>query len=587
MRLRSTILLLILLLLPCTLDAQPGRPISRSMIFAPLPVGASKEMEVRITGLQGTGGFVVSDSCTDPFTMRTKMQDLRIRNGEISIQVEFNPLSPGDFSDELVLVRMPALGPMNDVIRIRLFGTAFRVIRDEKIDFDQVLTGDSSRRIGFIRAHLNQNVRWDLMGKIDPPFELLTRNGPILVGGDTLAFAFSFQPTSVGSFLDTIGLIRVFKLGQGVPLDTMLVHFMGEGVQMPSEKTVNFSNMNIGMISRDTVVIDLPVRPIAVPFSYSVVPKDAPVSVSARILTPVVASKDQKIFVEFTCAPIALDSTSYGFVVLRTPANGQPVDSTIVVASVVVSPRPVTFQLGFTSDTLRQRIGDTIDVDVLAYTSDPIDLPLAVTSLSCTLTYNPTMVVPLLSSGQSVAIVEDLPHLTIGTTGSDGSFELSISPQTIASVRFVVTLGDAEQTPLAMLKATYMDQQGVTKVLSIDTALLVVTNVWRYQDGTQRFVNPFVGTLVADVDPNPVISQSTLSIRNVPAQAGRLTVIDVIGQIRADLTVQLRSGKQEFLISSGGSADVSLTPGTYYVRLIVEGASGNSINSVVRVFVVQ
>jgi len=557
------------------------------MNFAPVSVGALKEMELRVTGLQGIGGFVVRDSCIDPFTMRTQLQDLRIKNGEVRIKVEFNPLLPGDFRDEIILERRPALTPKNDVIRIRLFGTAFRVIRDERIEFGQVLTGDSSRRIVFVRANLDENVRWEILGKITPPFELLTLNGPIPVGGDTLAFAFSFQPTSSGRFLDTIKIVRVFRLGPNVPLDTMRVHYVGEGVRMPSEKTVSFTNMNIGIIKKDTVTIELPTKKISVPFSYTIAPRQRAGSVTARLLSPVGPSNESKIVVELTCAPTTLDSSRYGFALLRSAKDSEPIDSTIIIANVVVAPRPVKLSVRFLTDTLLKRIGDTVDVDIVAETTDPIDRPLSIRTWICDVTYNPSMVVPLLQAGQTVSVVDDRPILALDRQGANGMFVFSTSPQVIGTFRFVVTLGDASFTPVAMMQLGYIDEAGTTQTNSPDTNTIVVTNVWRYQDGAQRLVNPFLGTLVADVDPNPVITQSTLSIRNVAAQVGRLTVIDGIGQIRADLTAQLRTGKREFSISSGGSSDVSLTPGTYYARLIVEGASGNTINSVVRVFVVQ
>ena len=64
-------------------------------------------------------------------------------------------------------------------------------------------------------------------------------------------------------------------------------------------------------------------------------------------------------------------------------------------------------------------------------------------------------------------------------------------------------------------------------------------------------------------------------------------VIDALGQIRVDLTSALRAGSREFSISSSGLADIVLAPGSYYAQLLVEGAAGGTINSVVRLFVVQ
>src|SRR5512140_860093 len=99
MQKRLTILFLILSAIPALVEAQPGRIINESMNFPPMPVGTRKELEVQVDGLLGTGEFRVVDSCNSPFTMKTKSQDLTIRNGEVRIRVEFAPTDPKDYRD--------------------------------------------------------------------------------------------------------------------------------------------------------------------------------------------------------------------------------------------------------------------------------------------------------------------------------------------------------------------------------------------------------------------------------------------------------------------------------------------------------
>ena len=135
MRIKTTIFLALLLTLPILANAQPGRPIIESLSFAPLPVGARADKEVRIGNLVGLGEYVVIDSCDGPYTMATQRRDLVIAGGEIRIKVSFEPTVPGSFKDEIVLRRTVATFPTNDTIRIRLFGTAFRVDRTDKVEF--------------------------------------------------------------------------------------------------------------------------------------------------------------------------------------------------------------------------------------------------------------------------------------------------------------------------------------------------------------------------------------------------------------------------------------------------------------------
>ncbi|MCX6140917.1 MAG: hypothetical protein NTX15_08845, partial [Candidatus Kapabacteria bacterium] len=322
MRLTVLIALLTVLFVP-PIMAQPGRTRVEQMNFPPMPIGGHKGMEARIGGIIGNGGFVVVDSCSDPFTMNSRIQDLQINGGEIRVKVDFDPITPGDFRDEIVLTRRPALIPVNDTIRIRLFGTSFRVERNEKVDFGEVLVGDSVRRLILVRADLNQDIRWEILGNLDEPFQLLNRNGPILVGGDTLAFGLSFQPTAEGRFVDSVGLVRFHKNGR--PLDTINVFFTGSGLRMPKEAAVVFDSMMVGEKALDTVIIRLPVSPRAQSFVYSVVAKDQLTPVTAKILSPLGPSKSQSIEVEFTCAPAVFAEKRYGFVLHRAPTGSKSV----------------------------------------------------------------------------------------------------------------------------------------------------------------------------------------------------------------------------------------------------------------------
>ncbi len=586
MRIKTTIFLVVLLTLPILANAQPGRTIIESLNFAPLPVGARAVKEVRIGNLNGVGEYVVTDSCDGPFTMTTQPKDLVITGGEVRIKVLYNPTDPGTFRDEIILRRTIATIPTNDSIRIRLFGTAFRVDRIDKVEFGEVLTGDLQNRRVLVRAELNENVTWQVDDMLTEHFQLVNRNGPILVGNDTLAFGLVFQPKGEGDFTSKLLLIRLHKPDRKA-LDTIVVYLHGVGRRMPSEKVVVFNNMVVSETRKDTLTVDLPVAPRNKSFVYSIEPNFTQGAVTARFLSPAGPTKDQRIRIEFTCAPTVFADGRYGFVLLRSPAGEAVIDSTNIVVNVTMVSRPIQLSMGFTADTFYHRIGDTVSFDVTAITRDPIDLPIALQSFVCDLTYNPTMLVPILQGTQQRLIVDDQPVLRLGETGLNGSKVIGINGEVIAQAKFVVVLGDADHTPLSITQCAITHQDNQTQTLQLTSSMVLVTNVWRYQDGRPRYVNPLQGVLVADVDPNPVVSASTLNIRNVPTQGGRLVIIDALGQTKADLTTALRAGTRVFSISSSGSSDIVLPPGSYYARLLVEGAAGGTINSVVRLFVVQ
>ena len=582
-----TILFLILSAIPALVEAQPGRVINESMNFPPMPVGTRKELEVQVKGLLGTGEFRVVDSCNSPFTMKTKSQDLTIQNGEVRIRVEFAPTDPKDYREEIILERFPAVQPPNDQIRLRLFGTAFRLVRNEKIEFGNVLTGDSNRRVVLIRKELADDSRWEVLETmpLDEPFQLINRS-PVLIGGDTLAFVFSFQPKTTGRFVDSIGLERIHRQTEK-PLDTIFVYFLGNGVRMPVEKATLFSNMMVGQVRKDTIAVELGAQVHSQEFSYSIRPKESQSTVTSTLLLQKNPTKENKILVEVTCAPTQFGDGRFGFVLYRSVAGQDALDSTNIVVNLTMVPRPVTLSMGFVADTFYHRIGDTATFDVVVTTNDPIDVPLALESFVCDVTYNPTMFVPLLQSGQQRVVADDRTILKVGKTGLNGSVLIGSSGLVVGQARGVIVLGDADRTPLTITEASITVGNDGTRRVEPRSSLVLVTNVWRYQDGRPRYVNPMQSTLVADVDPNPVVTQSTLRVANVPVQTGRLDVIDALGQVRVDLTTQLRAGVREFSISSGGAADIALPAGSYYARLVVEGASGNTINSVVRLFVVQ
>lgn len=562
-----------------------GRDYIEAIYFQPIPTGATATLEVKISGIIGQGQFVIVDSTIGPYTIVSTPLEHSTRNGYVVVRVTFHPLTPGEFRDEIILERRPPIAPENDRIVVRLYGTAFRLEREDKVNFGTVLTADTSRRTVFVRNFRGSDVRWTIAKPPKPPFDVVTKNGPILMGGDTLAFVFSFSPRTVGSHIDSVGLVRVDKNGNS--LDTVLAVFFGQGVGLPAEASAVFDPISVGMTLRDTVTIDLPVSARLASFTYDATVADPGVPISAVVLGNGQADRNNRVFVEITCSPSTYKSQRALLHLSRKLAGKEIVDKTTISVGIVMVPRPVSLSASFRADTLFHRIGDTVLLDVFANTTDTYDEPLLVSGLTLRLTYNPTLLVALPQAGQTVDVGED--DYGIRHTLSDLPNPIALDgPSTVvATIPFVVTLGDAESTQLKLENFELVVGQDKHIRVQPTTSVLMVTNVWRYGNGMPRFINPLAGTLILDIDPNPVVSTSTIRVRNLSTQGGKLIVLDALGRVRADLSAGLQSGKKEFSVASSGTADVVVSAGTYYARLLEIGAQPNDINSVVRVFVVQ
>jgi hypothetical protein len=228
----------------------------------------------------------------------------------------------------------------------------------------------------------------------------------------------------------------------------------------------------------------------------------------------------------------------------------------------------------------------TLDVKLVA--DGPIDIPEQVDELTFDMSYNPTVLVPLRTAGQTLSVRDGKQILTVKRDASNGGpLTIDRSGITASKIVFVVALGDAESTSLTLDNASYSTRNISGKGLADQSAAVNITNVWRYQDGRPRLANPLQGVLVLDIDPNPVVTTTTMRVRNLPTNGANLIIVDASGVVSADLTAQLRAGARDFTVASSGNADVMLSRGTYVARLAVESELGGTLLSVVRIFIVQ
>jgi hypothetical protein len=554
--------------------------------FAPIPVGARRELRLRIERLPAGGTYQVMRAPLQPFAITSDQSDLTVRGNEIEIRVEYVPVAEGDHRDEIVLQRTPSTGQGSvDDIRIRLFGTAFRIVRTDEVVFGDVMTGDTAKQGVLYRANRNDDFSFAFLGAFQEPFTMLTAQGPVRRGFDTLALVIAFSPSIPGNVADTVGLIRRDR--QGRELDTAFIYVSGIGREMPKEVVVDLRDLNAGDYASRTVRVDLPTKVYTTEFSYSIESRGAASYTSASITSPSTPSRSQNVIVNVIAAPPSKVDESSVYMLLRKHNNGLVIDSTRIVLDVAAKPRPTAWTASFGSEPVNVRIGDTVELVLRARTTDPVDEATQLQSLSFVMAYNPTILVPLLQPNQQLSVRENKQVLTTTIDAFIQPCFLRSDGDTITTLRAVIALGDTESTLLEVSDVQCTDVAGKPVAMASSSSQLVITNAWRYRDGRTRLVNPLQELLVVDVDPNPIVVASTLRIRNLPRQTASLVIVDARGGIRANLSQDLQNGKRDFTIAASAGADIVLEPGTYYARCAVESVIGGTLNSVVRLFIIQ
>lgn len=560
--------------------------VTEVMNFAPIPVGARRELRLRIDRLPSGGAYQVVRAPLQPFAITSDQSDLTVRGDEIEIRVEYAPVTEGDHRDEIVLKRNPPTGQGSvDDIRIRLFGTAFRIERTDDVDFGNVMTGDTLKQTVLYRTNRNDDFAFSFLSTLEDPFYLLTAQGPVRRGFDTLALVIAFSPSKPGSFTDTIGLIR--KDRQGRNLDTAYVAVSGTGREMPTEVIVDLRDLKAGDYASRTVRVDLPTKVYTTEFSYSIESRGAASYTSASITSPSTPSRSQSVIVNVIAAPPSKVDESSEYILLRKHNNGLVIDSTRIVLDVAAKPRPTAWSASFGTEPVNVRIGDTVELILRARTTDPVDEATQLQSLSFVMAYNPTLLVPLLQPNQQLSVRENKQVLTTTIDAFIQPCILRKDGDIITTLRAVIALGDAESTLLDVSDVQCTDVFGKPIAITSSSTQLVITNAWRYRDGGIRLVNPLQEQLVVDIDPNPVVLASTMRIRNLPRQTASLVIVDALGVVRADLSKDVQNGKRDFTLAASNGADIVLDPGTYYARCAVESVIGGTLNSVVRLFIIQ
>lgn len=575
------ILATILSVVPILALAQPVR--NERLDFPPAAIGTSDEREVRIDNLTPNAVFVIIDSCDAPFRVTTPTSELVAKNGELRIRCEFLPTRPGSFRDELLLEQRPPGMPMSERIRIRINGTGFRIERLDRVEYGDVMIGDSTRRMVFIRDEFLRDVRWSLTAAPETPFSTPDATAPYRPDRDTIGFRFAFAPITTGRFLDTVGLIRTY-IPTGEALDTIFVVLDGTGVKMQDSSTVLFRDLTLGMTVTSDLALQLPTTTKTREFVYSLQPRVPSGVVSGELKDPKGPSRAHVIVSSFTAKPRSSRDVREQFVLYRTRTDGRLLDSTIITALVTMLPQPIVLGAAFRSDTLVHRIGDTVSFEILATSAQSIDQSIVLTDVVAECAINGTVIVPLTDDQVSLITRDDRTYVRIAPRAP---VTITSSGDILLRWTGVVVLGDAALSPLALEPVSARLERGQSIMLDPASAVLRVANVWTMPDGTPRLINPRMSQLEMTVAPNPMNDEGKLTIDKVPAGAGRLEIVDTRGLIVSDLTQAVRSGRTEFRIATTGAADIVVQPGVYYARLAAQLSPSEPLASVVRAFVIR
>ncbi len=578
-------------------DPMPQERYEERVSFRPVLLGdrgrARAEIDLR-PGADNREPFVIVQHPDPPFTVDTlpgqRGDTVDIAGRRVVIGAAFAPTRPGEWRDSIVLVRYTPF----DRIVVRLYGVGVSATRETSINFGDVLTGDTVRRVVIVRREFAQDprVQWRVESP-SAPFFAVSVDSPVPIPGspDTLGFVFGFAPTMDVQHDEKIRIIRL--LDGGILLDTLMCELKGNGRRMPQDIVYTASEVDAGATTSVLSQIDLPVAPRQA-YAYDLLPRSTG-PITGVVENPIGFSIASRISLQFSCGPISIGPYQRSFILRRTRADGV-VDSTLItVKGRAMQPPPPTVNVraGFADATRTAKIGDTVNLAMVLDVSGSEPIPtLRLTSMQCTLTYNPSVLVPLATQGTTIVerFVNDDRQFAVLRLDRPDTADL-VTGETAMVVSVVAVLGDDDRSVVEVSKMTFVDAAGDTIELINDDltqamSTVVLSNAWQHAAG-QRRVNTLQGSLDIRVEPNPVEDAATLRVVNVPTDVGRLAVVDAMGQLVADLTDALHAGTTSFSIGTSASADVKLTPGSYYARLTVRGVDGLTVNSVVRLIIMQ
>lgn len=493
---------------------------------------------------------------------------------------KFQPARTGEFLDSVGLIRKGS-GVNLDTIVVYLRGVGIRQSINLAVQFSPAITGDSVERRRTFRPPPGADRRFTVDHTPGRPFKVLFDGNVQPSPTDSVFVAIAYMPRNGGVHTDSLVLIR--RDIEGQPLDTVSIQLNGSAKGLPARDSITFVGVVVGEPQSQNHTVTLPIEPVNEQFSYNMDPSSIG-PFTAIVVDPTTPSKTTKLELKITANPDTFGDVEEEVDVVRFDKSGIEVDRTRILVRMSMKPRPARVSLAWAADTVVYSVGDTATLDlVLELEGDP-DSPLSVSALDAIIEYNPTIFVPLEQDGQSRVVTGQ--QVTWQIRSTYGPAIQIVDPSTVlTTVRGVVVLGDATSMPLPILNTITFVGEDPQQIES-RPGRLIIDNIWEHAGG-QRLVNPFVGNLILEVAPNPVVTSSIIRVENVPEGMGRLVIYTATGEEVSDFTEDLQGGQREWIVSSGSESTTSLTPGSYYIRLVVADSDSGVMNSVVRLFIVQ
>lgn len=522
----------------------------------------------------------VSDRVTAPFYVVNRIPAPILDT--FGFMVHFRPIVGGEYVDSAVFVRYDAndvqrTNPM-DTLVTRLVGIAVDLDKTLRADFGIMLTGDvQTKRLG---AELIGGVTPTYIMKQRPESNVFTVPDKPTVERDSIIVLVRSTPILEGEFTDRVIYER--RSPDNLPIDDVTIEMTVKAVGMPTSETIVLDQVRVGTPQVKDVTIDLGADVRGQGFQYRIVAVEQ--GLATLILTSPQAgtvSRDRRIGLRARAESATFqDGVRQKFLLIRTTLNGTDVDSTEIVVSTTMRPRPVAISFSVVPERREIRIGDTVRVSVRAIADGAIDVPMRIPEAQCSIAFNNSVVVVKEVTGTVLGrtIINDqaVAVLTSDVTVSESGDE-------IGAFLAIAVMGNDVRTPLDLLSVTAEIPDGVIRQ-SLNSSEIVLTNVWQYPDGRLRLVNSNQGALELSVSPNPLETTTTITLGNVPQGRGILQIVSPEGVVLADYSAEVRDGAR-FITFSKGTID-GLTAGTYIVRLAVEAETG-IVNSVVRLLVVR
>ncbi len=495
----------------------------------------------------------------------------------------FKPMRGGVYEDSTAIVRVEG-GLPRDTLIVRMRGIGRSLSSSVTIDWVMTMVGDFAAQSEDFYGPAYVIDQYRVVRSPQAPFiTALVNDKPSVSDPDSIRVSVAFEPLRLGSFLDTLMLVRYFR--GATPLDTLLVALDATSRIMIKDTTVQFRGVTVGATDTLNLFLRLPTFFVTRNFQYELESLDDGPMVGE--VDPDRPTRRTVITNRIIAQPLEYRNLRQRFMLRRKSTQTDVVwDSTLINVDLLMSPRPVGFRLRWDRQPVAARIGDTVRLTLQAVTDNAFDAPVLISGVNTELTYNPTILIPLPGPAQQRTVVSDTAVWTIGLP--DGDVVTSDSVTNLNTLTAVIALGDTDHS-LLIARAAELTVAGESpRAMVLDTNRITLTNVYRYgPNGTPRYVNPFMQDLVLSIEPNPIISGGLLVVDRVPTGKGALQIIDPMGQVIADLSAEVRSGTRSFTIGTGPRVNIPVSPGSYYAALTVEGDVPGSLARIVRLFIVQ